>query len=77
MIQEVTENLITLNDTISIAVSDLLLASKTNSSNSVIKDWWQKYNCSHWVIEENGFQKAIRQDKSIRDFASQHVIFLE
>lgn len=40
MIQEVTENLITLNDTISIAVSDLLLASKTNSSNSVIKDWW-------------------------------------
>ena len=44
---------------------------------SVIKDWWQKYNCSHWVIEENGFQKAIRQDKSIRDFASQHGIFLE
>ena len=43
----------------------------------VIKDWWQKYNCSHWVIEENGFQKAIRQDKSIRDFASTHGIFLE
>ena len=44
---------------------------------NVIKDWWKKYNCSHWVIEENGFQKAIRQDKSIRDFASQHGIFLE
>jgi predicted nucleic acid-binding Zn ribbon protein len=44
---------------------------------NVIKDWWQKYNCSHWVIEENGFQKAIRQDKSIRDFASRHGIFLE
>ena len=44
---------------------------------SVIKDWWQKYNCSHWVIEENGFQKAIRQDRSIRDFASTHGVFLE
>jgi hypothetical protein len=36
-----------------------------------------KYNVSHWVIEENGFQKAIRQDKSIREFASGHAIFLE
>ncbi len=44
---------------------------------SVIKEWWMKYNLSHWVIEENGFQKAIRQDKSIREFASSHGIFLE
>ena len=36
-----------------------------------------KYNLSHWVIEENGFQKAIRQDRSIREFASTHGIFLE
>ncbi len=43
----------------------------------VIKDWWKKYNCSHWVIEENGFQKAIRQDRSIREFASAHGVFLE
>ena len=43
----------------------------------VIKDWWQKYTCSHWVIEENGFQKAIRQDESIRVFAATHGIFLE
>ena len=43
----------------------------------IIKEWWQKYNCCHWVIEENGFQKAIRQDRSIRDFASQHGIYLE
>ena len=43
----------------------------------IIKQWWTKYNCSHWVIEENGFQKAIRQDASIREFASQHGIFLE
>ena len=44
---------------------------------NVIKEWWMKYNLSHWVIEENGFQKAIRQDRSIRDFASTHGIFLE
>ena len=43
----------------------------------VIKDWWKKYDCSHWVIEENGFQKAIRQDKSIREFASVHGVHLE
>ncbi len=43
----------------------------------IIKDWYGQYNLSHWVIEENGFQKAIRQDKSIRDFASRHGIFLE
>ena len=43
----------------------------------IIKEWWGKYNLSHWVIEENGFQKAIRQDKSIREFASSHGIFLE
>jgi len=43
----------------------------------IIKEWWGKYNLSHWVIEENGFQKAIRQDKSIREFSSSHGIFLE
>jgi len=43
----------------------------------IMKEWWQRYNCSHWVIEENGFQKAIRQDRSIKDFASGHGIFLE
>jgi len=43
----------------------------------IIKEWWMKYNLSHWVIEENGFQKAIRQDRSIREFSSSHGIFLE
>ena len=43
----------------------------------IMKEWWMKYNLSHWVIEENGFQKAIRQDRSIREFASGHGIFLE
>jgi len=44
---------------------------------NIIKKWWKDYNCSHWVIEENGFQKAIRQDVSIKQFASQHGVFLE
>ena len=43
----------------------------------IMKEWWMKYGLSHWVVEENGFQKAIRQDKSIREFASGHGIFLE
>ena len=29
------------------------------------------------AMEENGFQKAIRQDESIRVFAATHGIFLE
>jgi hypothetical protein len=43
----------------------------------IIKEWYQKYSLSHWVIEENGFQRAIRQDQSIKDFAGRHGIFLE
>ena len=43
----------------------------------IIQKWFTKYNLAHWVIEENGFQRAIRQDKSIRDFAAKHGIFLE
>jgi len=44
---------------------------------SIMKTWFTKYNLAHWVIEENGFQRAIRQDQSIRDFAGKHGIFLE
>ncbi len=43
----------------------------------IIKKWFQEYNLAHWVIEENGFQRAIRQDKSIREFAAKHGVFLE
>jgi hypothetical protein len=43
----------------------------------IMKDWFVKYNLAHWVIEENGFQRAIRQDQSIREFSGKHGIFLE
>ena len=42
-----------------------------------IKKWHEKYNLSHWVIEENGFQKAIRQDTEIKDYCSRMGIHLE
>ena len=42
-----------------------------------IKKWYEKYNLAHWVIEENGFQKAIRQDTEIKDYTSRMGIHLE
>ena len=34
----------------------------------IMSDWYQKYDLQHWVIEENGFQSAIRQDDKIKEF---------
>ena len=42
-----------------------------------IQKWYEKYGLAHWVIEENGFQKAIRQDKDIKDYCSRFGIYLE
>ena len=33
-----------------------------------MSDWLHKYDCRHWIVEENGFQTAIRQDASIKEF---------
>ena len=33
-----------------------------------ISDWLHKYDCRHWIVEENGFQTAIRQDEKIKEF---------
>jgi hypothetical protein len=30
--------------------------------------WLHDYDCRHWIVEENGFQTAIRQDASIKEF---------
>jgi hypothetical protein len=43
----------------------------------VIQEWNQQYELYHWVIEENNFQKAIRQDQRIKDFCNQRGIILE
>jgi len=42
-----------------------------------IKNWYEKYGLAHWVIEENGFQRAIRQDKDIKDYCARFGIHLE
>jgi len=30
--------------------------------------WLHDYDCRHWIVEENGFQSAIRQDAAIKEF---------
>src|SRR5210317_107630 len=42
-----------------------------------IKKWHEKYGLAHWVIEENGFQRAIRQDKDLKDYCARMGIYLE
>ncbi len=42
-----------------------------------IKNWYEKYNLAHWVIEENGFQRAIRQDKDLKEYCARMGIYLE
>ena len=42
-----------------------------------IKDWYEKYGLAHWVIEENGFQKAIRQDTELKDYCARFGIYTE
>jgi|TARA_R110000823_G_scaffold11589_5_gene39322 hypothetical protein len=42
-----------------------------------IKKWHEMYNLSHWVIEENGFQRAIRQDRDLKDYTTRVGIYLE
>ena len=43
----------------------------------IIKEWHRQYNLYHWVIEENNFQKAIRQDPRIKEYANTNGIILE
>ena len=42
-----------------------------------IKEWYAKYGLAHWIIEENGFQRAIRQDRELKEWTSARGIHLE
>ena len=42
-----------------------------------VKNWHEKYNLAHWVIEENGFQRAIRQDTELKEYCARMGIYLE
>jgi hypothetical protein len=44
---------------------------------ATIKKWHEMYGLAHWVIEENGFQRAIRQDRDLKDYTSRVGIYLE
>jgi len=46
-------------------------------AHKLMKEWHEKYWLSHWVIEENGFQRAIGQDKDIRNWATQNGVRIE
>jgi len=41
----------------------------TKAALNIISDWNDKYSLKHWVIEENAFQTAIRQDDKIKEFS--------
>ena len=41
----------------------------------IMKEWKEIHGCYHWVIEENAFQKAIRQDTELKEYcATQGII---
>ena len=42
-----------------------------------MKEWYDKYWLSHWIVEENGFQRAIGQDRDIRNWAANHGVRIE
>ena len=43
----------------------------------VIQEWKERYDLYHWVIEENNFQKAIRQDTRIKEYCNTRGVILE
>ena len=43
----------------------------------IISDWYHKYDLAHWIVEENGFQTAIRQDENIKEFILRTGILLQ
>ncbi|NNL48982.1 MAG: hypothetical protein HKO76_11535 [Acidimicrobiia bacterium] len=43
----------------------------------LFRKWLTTHDCRHWVIEENGFQRAIRQDPRIRDWCNSEGVYLE
>lgn len=36
----------------------------------VVREWYERHRCLVWVVERNGYQKAVMQDRDILDFTS-------
>jgi len=47
------------------------------AAHAVMKKWLEAYGCRHWDIEEVGWQKAIRQSDTIREWAKRHDVVLQ
>lgn len=43
----------------------------------IIQEWYEKFHCLHWVVEENLYHGGIVENEDIREFASKHGIRLE
>jgi len=43
----------------------------------VIKEWYEKYQLKHWVIEENNFWKGLRQDRVLTEWTNRNGIRIE
>lgn len=44
---------------------------------ALFEEWLDIYGVKHWVIEENGFQKAIRENRDVREWAQRNGVYLE
>ena len=44
---------------------------------NIMSDWLQQYDLLHWIVEENGFQTAIRQDDGIKEFSLNSGILIQ
>jgi len=47
------------------------------AAQEVFKAWLDSYGCRHWDIEEVGFQKAIRQSDTIKEWARRNDVVLQ
>lgn len=43
----------------------------------IIQDWYRQYKVKHWVIETNGWQKALIQSTEIKDFCAEKGIKIQ
>lgn len=52
-------------------------AGSTAGAREIIKSWFERYRCQHWVIERNNFQLAILQDPDLKAYCNDNGIILE
>lgn len=44
---------------------------------ALFRDWDERYGVKHWVVEENGFQRAIGENREVREWANREGVYLE